>query len=301
MMKMKLKLMRVNKGNQMNVNIKHSLAFWLVLVGFSFSQGQAAQDTSSLLQKLKELKQKIKTTDSRLSQTDSLIKFENKAFVEREDRLNNELLRRKNELKEASERLKGVRLELNKEIRLENKYRNEERANNLRLETLNAQILKEVIVLEDLVQKSIPIGQGKRLERIVALRRDLEKKTASPEEALSRLKALYKEEIRFGDEISIKRTSVNRKDGLLINVEMLRIGNVWAAYMDDEAKYFGIYNRSTGEAGYLWEWREDLNFEERKRVRNAIEVRAARQAPQLVLIPLSTSSIESKSADQGDK
>ena len=87
-------------------------------------------------------------TDAKLNQTDSLMKFEAKAFTEREERLNNELVRRKNELSEASQRLKSVRLELNNEIRLENKYQNQEKAYNLRLETLNKQILKEVIVLE---------------------------------------------------------------------------------------------------------------------------------------------------------
>jgi hypothetical protein len=291
----------VTQGNQMKISFKNSVAVCLLLVGFGFAQKTIVKDTTLLLQKLESLQQKITMTDSKLIQTDSLMKFEAKAFLEREERLNSELARRNKELIEASQRLKSVRLELNKEIRLENKYQSQEKAHDLRLKTLNRQILKEVIVLENLVQKSIPIGLDKRLERVVALRRDLEKKTASPEEALARVKALYKEEIRFGDEVSIKRTSINRKDGLLINVEMLRMGNVWAAYMDDEAKYFGIYNRLTTSEGYSWEWNEELNFEERKSVRNAIEVRAARQAPQLVLIPLSTKSIEFSAQEKGVK
>lgn len=298
-MKLKQNKDSVNKGNQMKISFKKSIALCLLLAGFGFAQESVVKDTTILLQKLATLQQKIQATELKITQTDSLMKFEAKAFTEREERLKNELTRRKSELSEASQRLKAVRLELNKEIRLENKYQGQERAHNLRLERLNELLLKEVIVLENLVQRSIPIDLDKRLERVVALRRDLEKKTASPEEALSRVKALYKEEIRFGDEVSIKRTSVNRKDGLLINVEMLRMGNVWAAYMDDEGKYFGVYNRTTTPEGYSWDWNEELSFEERKSVRNAIEVRAARQAPQLVLIPLSTKSIESNSQEKG--
>jgi hypothetical protein len=300
-MKFKRNKVSVNKGNQMKISFKNSVVVCLVLAGLVFAQEASVKDTTVLLQKLETLQQKIKMTQSKFGQTDSLMKFEAKAFAEREERLKNELVRRNNELSEASQRLKAVRLELNKEIRLENKYQGQERAYNLRLESLNKQILKEVIGLELLVQKSIPIDLDKRLERIVALRRDLEKKTSSPEEALSRVKALYSEEIRFGDEVSIKRTSINRKDGLLINVEMLRLGNVWAAYMDDEAKYFGVYNRISTPEGFSWDWNEELNFEERKSVRNAIEVRAARQAPQLVLIPLSTQSIKSNSKEKGVK
>lgn len=300
-MKLKQYTENVTKENQMKIGFKNSVVVCLLLAGLGFAQEAIVKDTTLLLQKLESLQQKIKMTDSKLGQTDSLMKFEAKAFSEREERLNSELARRKNELIEASQRLKSVRLELNKEIRLENKYQSQEKAYDLRLKSLNRQILKEVIVLEGLVQKSIPIDLEKRLERIVALRRDLEKKTASPEEALARVKALYKEEIRFGDEVSIKRTSINRKDGLLINVEMLRMGNVWAAYMDDDAKYFAIYNRTTTSEGYSWEWNENLNFEERKSVRNAIEVRAARQAPQLVLIPLATKSIEPSTQEKGVK
>jgi hypothetical protein len=69
----------------------------------------------------------------------------------------------------------------------------------------------------------------------------------------------------------------------MVNAQVLKIGNQWLAYMDEEGKRFGVLERKPGGA---WEWREDPGFEEKNRIKAAIEIKASKRPPSLAVLDL---------------
>jgi hypothetical protein len=57
--------------------------------------------------------------------------------------------------------------------------------------------------------------------------------------------------------------------------------------MDEEGKRFGVLERKAAPGGgWTWEWREDPGFEEKNRIKAAIEVKSAKRPPQLAVLDL---------------
>ena len=135
------------------------------------------------------------------------------------------------------------------------------------------------------VEAGPPWEQAARAERLRSLKKDLEAGSAAPEEGFARLSAVLKEEIKLGDEVSLLNKPVTRLNGEVVNAQVLRFGNQWLAYMDEEGRHFGVLERQGGG----WKWREDLGFAEKNRIRSALEVKAAKRPPQLVLLDLGVS------------
>ena len=157
--------------------------------------------------------------------------------------------------------------------------------------------------LEAQVAQTLPWERESRLDRVKSLTRDIESGNASEEEAFSRLKSLVAEETKFGDEVAIINSPLTRKDGELINAAILRIGNQWMVYSDDNGTVFGVLVRKMvdGKIVYEWnedlngkivyEWNEDLNLEERAAVKLALDVKQAKKPPQVVKLPVSLSVV----------
>jgi hypothetical protein len=58
-------------------------------------------------------------------------------------------------------------------------------------------------------------------------------------------------------------------------------------YMDEEGKRFGVLERKAAASGApVWEWREDPGFEEKNRIKAALEVKSAKRPPQLAVLDL---------------
>ena len=156
---------------------------------------------------------------------------------------------------------------------------------------LSKVLIEQCESLKRQVISGIPWDQKKRLDRLQSLKSDLESQSANVEEGLARLKALISEEKRFGDEVAYQERPYNKNDGTLINAKILRVGNLFMVYVDDQEKNYGILQKT--ESGY--EMFEDLNFEQRQQVREAIKVKTAKEAPRLVDLPI-TLSVFSKGA-----
>ena len=114
---------------------------------------------------------------------------------------------------------------------------------------------------------------------------------ASEEEAFSRLKSLIAEETKFGDEVAVVNSPLTRKNGELINATILRIGNQWMVYSDDNGTVYGNLVRRLDSNNVVYEWNEELNLEERSAVKLAIEVKQAKKPPQVVKLPVSLSVV----------
>jgi hypothetical protein len=72
-----------------------------------------------------------------------------------------------------------------------------------------------------------------------------------------------------------------------VNAQVLKIGNQWLVYMDEEGKRFGVLERKAGAGdSAAWEWREDPGFAEKNRIKAALEVKSAKRPPQLAVLDL---------------
>jgi len=73
----------------------------------------------------------------------------------------------------------------------------------------------------------------------------------------------------------------------VVNAKVLKIGNQWMVYSDEEEKKFGVMTRTVKNGAIHYSWKEDLNFEERDAVRTALDIKSGKKPPGLVSLPLS--------------
>jgi len=256
-------------------------------------------DTQSDIDDLKSekaaLQSELKKLDVRVTQTDSISKEEARRFTVTSQRQTEDLERRKADLDTIQVKIAAVAKDLQTE-------KNQQSSSLISVENAKAfrtglakSLGAHCLTLENLMKTSLPWDLEIRLERVQSLRRDLENGSAPVEEGLSRLRALYQEEIRFGDEVVVINRPMIRKDGETINARVLRIGNQWMVYSDEENTKFGVLVRNRSPKGDIsYTWKEDLNFEERTAVKLALDVKQARKPPQMVRLPLSLSIAEVK-------
>lgn len=282
----------------MNKN-KTRLSFVVSLfLGVQFSFGLNSAD---LKLQLDQLERDVKRIDIKMFTTDSLAKLETTRFETKKEIQVSTRGQKKSELDTLSTQLKKLQGKIQSEgfkqssfkIRTENHQRK-----------FQESVRKLALITEQFAQQiksGIPWNLDSRVARVMALKRDLEAETASQEEGVNRLASLIREEIKFNDEIVIAEKSLPRNSGELINVQMLRLGNQWLVYMDSEGKNYGRLVRkisdgnkdqkiTQGQTVYTWD--EDLNFLQRKAIREAIEIKMAKKAPELLLLPLSLSVIQ---------
>jgi hypothetical protein len=236
------------------------------------------------------LETEIKRLDQRIKSTDSLGREEKKRSQVLQERYQADLSRRNAELDNLQANIRGQAAELqNERNRQARAMGKSDHIKTYRIAL--GKILAEICLeFENLVAQTLPWDREDRVMRIQALRRDLETGNAGAEEGFSRLRSLYAEEIRFGDEVAVVNRPMVRKDGETVNARVLRIGNQWLVYHDDEALRFGVLQRSINPEGNInYEWRENLSFEEKQAVKLAIDVKLARKPPQMVSLPLSLS------------
>jgi predicted RNase H-like nuclease (RuvC/YqgF family) len=232
----------------------------------------------------------IKKINTQIAQTDSISKAEKKFFSEQQARQKTDVERRKSEIEQLNQKIS----ELNAEMR---KEKNSIAGSQIQIENITAtrkalvaQLATHCRKLESFIKTSLPWDTESRLERVAALCLDLENGAAEVEEGFSRLKAIYAEEIRFGDEVQISSRAITRNNGEIVNANVLRIGNQWIVYQDDASLLFGVLNRKLAQTGgYEYNWKENLSFEERQAIRNAIDIKLSRKPPQMVKLPLSLS------------
>ncbi len=248
------------------------------------------QQKAALLAEKSGVEGDIKKINAQIAQTDSVAKAEKKFFTEQHARQKADIERRKGEIEQLNQKFSELSAEMKKEkASIANSQVQIENINSTR-KALTAQVAKHCRKLENLIKTGLPWDTEIRLERTSALCQDLESGTANAEEGFARLRAIYAEETRFGDEVQISNRTITRNNGEIINASVLRIGNQWIVYQDDASTLYGVLNRKKNNEGkYEYVWKEDLSFEERQAVKNAMDVKLSRKPPQMVVLPLSLS------------
>jgi predicted nucleic acid-binding Zn-ribbon protein len=261
---------------------------------FSLS-GIAFADYESEIRDLKMQKEKlnseIQALNTRIAATDSMLRADVSRHKLLEQRYKADSERRLAEIDSLNAKIRKVAASLqqerNKQARAKNRSENvAAKRRALRLEL--AKISKK---LESQIAQTLPWERESRLDRAKSLTREIESGNASEEEAFSRLKSLLGEEIKFGDEVAIVNSPLTRKDGEIVNASILRIGNQWMVYVDENGSVYGRLERKIENGNVVYEWNENLNLEERAAVKLAIEVKQAKKPPQIVNLPVSLSVV----------
>ena len=257
--------------------------------------GQALADRASEIQDLKLEKEKLNSEIQKLNRqiasTDSMLKVDDSRYKTLQQRYKADSERRRAEIDSLNNKIKAVagdlQAERNKQARAKN------RTDNVaaKRKALRAELAGISKRLESQIAQTVPWELESRLDRAKSLTRDIESGNASEEEGFSRLKSLIAEETKFGDEVAIINSPLTRKNGEVINAAILRIGNQWMVYSDDNGTVFGSLVRKVDGGKVVYEWNEDLNLEERAAVKLALDVKQAKKPPQVVKLPVSLSIV----------
>jgi len=274
------------------MGIIKTVLFLCTLTALTFADDFETQKAALLAEK-SNLENDIKKINAQIVQTDSIAKVEKKFSLEQQTRQKTDIERRKGEIEQLSQKLSEISAEMRKEKGfIANSQVQVENVNSTR-KALAAQLIVHCRNLESFIKTSLPWDTEIRLERTSALCQDLENGVATAEEGFSRLRTLYTEEIRRGDEVQISSRAITRNNGDITNANVLRIGNQWIVYQDDAGLLYGVMSRKKNKDGkYEYAWKENLSFEERQAVKTAIDVKLSRKPPQMVVLPLSLSISE---------
>jgi hypothetical protein len=255
------------------------------------AQEPAAAEAARLRNDITRLKREVSRAEAEARKTDSLTRDEQAAAVRSQERLARDRERREKENAALTGRIQETRAKISSERTRGQGYANgieEIKARDKALLAFFATLGDSLLVR---IEAGLPWDPEVRRDRLLSLKRDLEGGTASPDEAFSRLTAILKEETKNGDEITLLSRPLTRRNGEVVNAQILKIGNQMLLYADDEGKKFGILEPRAENGKTVYNWREDLSFADRTAVKKAVAVKSGREAPQLVPLPLSLTQL----------
>jgi uncharacterized protein DUF3450 len=255
-------------------------------------EGAAMRNLESEIQKAKaemaEARKGAQKAEAELRRTDSLLREEVARAAQADDRQAKDRERREKENASLQARLQETQGKINAERAGLNRHQNAQDEIKARQKRLSLVLAGYCDSVASRIEAGPPWEREGRLDRVRSLKKDLEAGSATVDEGFARLNAAVKEEIKGGDEIALLNKPVTRKNGDVVNAQVMKIGNQWLVYMDDEGKHFGVLERKPAAAGstWTWEWREDPGFEEKNRIKAAIEVKSSKRPPSLAMLDL---------------
>ena len=261
---------------------------------FSLS-GLAFADYESEIRDLKMQKEKlnseIQNLNTRIASTDSMLRADVSHRQLLEQRYKADVERRNLEIDSLNAKIRKVAASLQQERNKQARAKNKSDNVAAKRRALRSELAKICKQLEVQIAQTLPWERDKRLDRAKSLTREIESGNVTEEEAFSRIKSLVNEEIKFGDEVSVVNSPLTRKNGEIVNATILRIGNQWMVYVDENGASYGRLERKLENDKIVYAWNEELNLEERAAVKLAIEVKQAKKPPQIVNLPVSLSVV----------
>lgn len=261
---------------------------------FSLS-GLAFADYESEIRDLKLQKEKlnseIQNLNTRIASTDSMLRADASHRQLLEQRYKADVERRNMEIDSLNAKIRKVAASLQQERNKQARAKNKSDNVAAKRRALRSELAKICKQLEVQIAQTLPWERDKRLDRAKSLTREIESGNVTEEEAFSRMKSLVNEEIKFGDEVSVVNSPLTRKNGEIVNATILRIGNQWMVYVDENGASYGRLERKLEIDKVVYEWNEELNLEERAAVKLAIDVKQAKKPPQIVKLPVSLSVV----------
>ena len=238
-----------------------------------------------------KLNSEIKTLNAKIAATDSMLRADVSRHKMLEQRYKADTERRNLEIDSLNAKIRKVASNLQQERNKQARAKNRSENVAARRRALRQELAKISKQLESQIAQTLPWEREKRLDRATSLTREIESGNVTEEEAFSRLKSLLNEEIKFGDEVVVVNSPLTRKNGEIVNAAILRIGNQWMVYVDENGASYGRLERKLESGKVAYEWNEELNLEERAAVKLAIDVKQAKKPPQIVNLPVSLSVV----------
>lgn|GEM_PF-517279 len=233
-----------------------------------------------------QAKKEVQKAEADSRKTDSLLREENARASQAAARFAKDRERREQENADLQARYQETQVKINAERSGIGRHQNSQDEIKARQGRMAMALAGYCDSLIRRVESGPPWEREGRIDRVKSLKADLESGSASVDEGFARLGAVIRDEIKSGDEIVLLNKPVTRKNGDVVNAQVLKIGNQWLVYVDEEGKRFGVLERKPAAGGGSWEWREDPSFAEQLRIKEAIEVKAAKRPPQLAVLDL---------------
>lgn len=267
----------------------------VIFVMSAFLAVNAFADYESEIRDLKLQKEKlnseIQNLNTRIASTDSMLRADASHRQLLEQRYKADVERRNLEIDSLNAKIRKVAASLQQERNKQARAKNKSDNVVAKRRALRGELAKICKQLEVQIAQTLPWERDKRLDRAKSLTREIESGNVTEEEAFSRMKSLVNEEIKFGDEVSVVNSPLTRKNGEIVNATILRIGNQWMVYVDENGASYGRLERKLENDKVVYEWNENLNLEERAAVKLAIDVKQAKKPPQIVKLPVSLSVV----------
>ena len=271
------------------------LKFLPIVLLVLFFSGLALADYDSEIRDLKQQKEKLNSEIQKLTRqiasTDALLRADDARYKKLQARYSEDSERRRAEIDSLNVKIRGVAAQLQEERQKQAHAKNRNDNVAAKRKALRSAMLSICKQLERQVAMTVPWERDARLERVRSLARDIESGSAAEEESFSRIKAVIQQEIKFGDEVAIVNAPLTRKNGELINAQILRIGNQWMVYSDENGTVYGNLVRRASKGKITYEWNENLELWEREIIRYAIDVKLAKKPPQIIAMPVTLSVV----------
>jgi Protein of unknown function (DUF3450) len=255
--------------------------------------GDEIVDIPRIKADMAKVKRDIQKAEADLRKTDSLSRDEAAVAQRNEERAQKDKERREKEIASLQARMLELRKQIDAERGKTARAANQAGEIDARRKNLAQHLAGWCDSVLVRVKSAPPFERESREERVRALKNDLLAGSASPEEGISRLAAILKDEVRAGDEVALLNRPLTLKDGETINAQVLKVGHQFAVFMDEDGKRMGYLERD-GQGG--WATREVTEFEDKLAVKKAIEVKAAKQPPQLVPLTVQVAPAQAAAA-----
>ena len=147
--------------------------------------------------------------------------------------------------------------------------------------TITPLMFQMIDALEQFVGLDIPFLLSDRQQRVAALRALMDRSDATPAEKYRRILEAYEIENEYGRTIEVYEGEMNI-DGNDRTVSFLRIGRVSLIYQTLDGDNSGVWNSKAGAF-------TDLDGDFDSELRSAMRIAKQQAAPDLMVVPLSTS------------
>lgn len=234
-----------------------------------------------------DLKKEISEEETRWAEEKARDTESEKKRKDRFLRFKNEKIALKKDLKVQEERVRVTMSKISQAEVLRKNWEN-------KLEALEGQLQRssESYVLR--LDKGFPFELEKRQETAKLLVSDIRQDKSEPEAAFLRLDNAYNYEHRLAQDASVKAKPI-KVASREVEAKYARIGKQVLLYASGNGEYVGILNK-TPEGDYVWVNQENLEYDKRQALRDAIAVAEGKALPGFVIIPVWRETFEGMSS-----
>jgi hypothetical protein len=153
-----------------------------------------------------------------------------------------------------------------------------------RFTALNQKILEHTLAFDMAMQNTMPYQTDKRKDQGKLLASDIRQNKVTPEEAFSRLASLYDKESRITSDAEFWSGEITLQNGNRMAVKYLRLGKQVMLYSNPTGSSVGILRKRNNKE-WVWFKEDQLDFDTRKAITNAINIAEGKSVPGLADIP----------------